>query len=507
MQKHLPKHPLRQQKGTALFSVLILTLVAGAAVSSLVVSFTGQNKANRRSWQYEKSLMMAEAGVQRAITALAYDNDSLSWEMKDLTAVPAEPPEGFWLWAWQPVKDQNGKEVGRYRIEMMPDQPKNRIMRLKVYGMAYERTQNNQPVDGVQRVIGVELKQITLGDFAIATNHQLGGARINGGARIYGGILTGGELHMDASSTGIFNDYTDLQDNQNFTGYNIPSDPPDGEVFVYKDPNLPAGANNGVIKLASQATLGSNDKPMQGIHTAESSSLIDPGNGTSGTQGDGIIGNGEGNAKGPRDHKLPDIQFPDASHDSSFMKQRLAEAKANGDAVHTGDLVFGDTSFTIGSGPALSYDAAAGQITISGPVFVTGNLSALKPLTYSGKGGIFVDGNTHLSEGLEPLDPSQYPAQHAIGMVASGDMQLGRNSGASSKFAGFFFGNRSLNIQKAKIFGNVFGNTVNLPTTGTRPDIYVHPEVMAETGVTLPDFGRAEVVKNAWWEMSGSAAK
>ena len=499
--------PHRSQEGVALFSALILVLVMGAMVTTMAMSFTGQNKFNQRSWKYEKSLMMAETGIQRVITGLAHGNDALTWEMKNLAGAPTSPPTGFWLWSWQSIKDEKGKEIGRYRIEIMPSTSNKKIMRLKAYGMAFEYKKNGEPLESVQRAIGVELRQVSLGDFAIATNHQLGGARINGGARIYGGILTGGELHLDSSSTGVFNDYIDIQDNQNFAGYTTPSELPDAEIFVYKDPNLPAGANNGTVKLASQAALGTSTQPMKNIHTAEDSTLLDPGNGDSITVGDGIIGQGEGRAKGPRDHKLPDLQFPDASTDSAFMSARELDAQLNGNAIHVGDLSFGSSSFTIGDGPALSYNGATGEITINGPVLIKGNVQMTRAITYTGKGGLFVDGNLSSADGVEPSDPAGFPAQHALGLVASGDMQLGSNSGNSTKYAGFFFGNHSLNIQKAKIFGNIFGNTVNLPTTGTRPDIYVHPEVMASTGVELPDFNQAEIVKNMWWELNGSAAK
>ncbi|PKL77289.1 MAG: hypothetical protein CVV27_05995 [Candidatus Melainabacteria bacterium HGW-Melainabacteria-1] len=507
----MPKSRIRRsganQSGAALFGVLMLAGLMSALVGLMAVSFTGQNTANRRSWKHDRALMAAEIGLQRVLTGLAHENDNIKWEHRHLTAAPVNPQPGFWLWQWQTIKNDKGVEIGRYKLEVMPSQSRRKVMRLKATGLSYDRFENNQAVGGVQRTFGVELRQLTMGDFAIASNHQMGGARINGGARIYGGLLTSGEVHLDASSTGIFNDYVDLQAAQNFSGYAMPEDKPDGQVFVYRDQTLPAGANNGVIKLAAQATLGSSDQPMQGIHTAEDSIVIDPGDGTPGTDGDGIIGAGEERAKGPRDHKLPEIQFPDASSGSDFMLNSEADADNNGNAIFDGDLEFGDTSFTIGSGPALSYDASTGNITIDGPIFIRGNVSSTKPLTYAGKGGLFVDGNAVIRQGLEPVDPATYPADHAIGLVASNIMELGENSGNSSKYAGFFFGNNTIKIEKAKIFGNLFGGTVQMPTTGTRPDIYVHPGTMASTGVELPDFIQTEIIKELWWEMSGNANK
>lgn len=498
---------VKNENGSALFGVMILTLVMSSLIGLMVVNLTGQNSFNRRGWKHEKSMVYAESGVQRAMTALAHNNDGMSWDYKDLTAAPASAPDSFWLWQWHSIKDEKGKDVGRYRLEVISNNSKRKLMRLKASGLAYDRYENGKAFGAVQRAFGVELKQLTLGDFAIATNHQLGGARINGGARIYGGLLTAGEVHLDASSTGIYNDYLDLQSNQNFANYSVPEETPDAEVFVYKDPSLPENSNNGVIKLAAQASLGSSDKPMQGIHTAETSAQLDPGDGSPGTEGDGIIGNGEDRAKGPRDHKLPEIQFPDASSGSGFMTNREADAQSNGNAVYEGDLELGETSFSIGDGPALSYDASTGVLTINGPVFIKGNVKTNREIRYSGQGGLFIDGNFSSQQGIEPIDPTQFPDNHALGIVASNTMELGQKSGNSSRYAGFFFGNQTMKIEKAKIFGNLFGGTIQLPQTGTRPDIYVHPEVMGSTGVTLPDFIKAEIVKNMWWEMNGNEAQ
>lgn len=497
---------LRSQRGAALFTVLMIAGLMSALVGLMAISFTGQNNFNRRNWKHDRALMTAEMGIQRAVTGLAHTNDGMSWNYKNLTAAPAAPPASFWLWQWQTIKNEQGVETGRYQIEILPSGSNHKLMRLKATAMVYDRIQNGKAEGVVQRAFGVELRQLTLGDFAIATNHQLGGARINGGARVYGGLLTSGEVHLDASSTGIYNEYVDLQTSQNFAGYGMPEDKPSGEVFVYKDPTLPAGASNGTIRLAAQATLGTAGDPMQGIHTAEDSTVQDPGDGSPGSEGDGILGQGQDRAKGPRDHKLPDIQFPDASSGSTFMDAREIDAAANGNAVYTGDLEFGTTSFSIGSGPALSYDGTTGIITVSGPIFIKGNVKSDRPLRYSGKGGLFVDGDFTAREGVEPVDPAGYGSTHALGVVASDIMELGRHSGDSSHYAGFFFGNNTLKVEKAKIFGNLFGNTIQLPTAGTRPDIYVHPGVMAATGVELPDFVKAEIVRNLWWELSGSAA-
>lgn len=504
----------KQQEGIALFSALILSVIAGAMVTTMVISFTGQNKSSQRSRTYEKSLMVSDMGIQRFLTGLAHDNDGISWSrVNGLTEPPSPLPNGFWLWQWHSVKDVDGKEVGRYRVELLPENGANanRRIRLKAYGMAFTHLENGVPQNKTERAVGVVLERNSLGDFALASNHELGGARINGGSSIHGGILTGGELHLDSSSTGIYNDYGELENPETggkkrsiFSGYNKPGDSPNAEVFVYKDENS-SSSNNGMIKLAAQADLGSGEKPLKGIHTGESSTTKDPGDGGSDIAGDGIIGNGAGNHNGAKsDHNLPNITFPDASMNSEFMNDRRADAGS--DVYQASQLDFsGD--FNLGK---ISYDKSSNTLSISpngSTIYIEGDLNFPGPIKYEGKGGLFVEGNVSAGDGIVPVDPSKYPSDHALGITCTGDMNLGKQSGSSTEYAGFFFGNNSINIKKANIFGNIFGNTVNLPTNGTRPTIIVNPDVMGATGVSLPDFTRFQINKTLWWEFEGRDAR
>lgn len=503
----------KHQEGMALFSALILSVIAGAMMTTMVISFTSQNKSNTHSQTYEKSIMVADIGIQRFITGLTHENDGLKWDtVYGITDVPDSPPNGFWLWEWHPVKDANDKEIGEYRLEMLPigSGDGNRKIRIKAYGRAYTHKEGSTPKNLSQRAVGLELERSSLADFAIASNHQLGGARINGGSTIHGGILTGGELHLDSSSTGIYNDYGELEQSESggkkrgmFSGYNKPGSPPDAEVFVYRDESA-ATANNGMIKLASQAGFGTSDNPLKGVHTAESSTVKDPGNNSGDTAGDGIIGNGaENHHNAKRDHKLPNVTFPDASQGSEFMTERAADANST---LNAADLDF-SKSFVKGN---LSYNKGTQTLTISpngSSVYITGNVNFPGQIKYAGKGGLFIEGNFTADSGIEPVDKSKYPSEHALGITCTGDMMLGKGSGSSTEYAGFFFGNKSLSIEKANIYGNIFGNVVNLPTTGTRPTIIVHPEVMGATGVTLPDFTNYQLNKNLWWEFEGREAR
>lgn len=502
------------QEGVALFSALILSVVAGALMTTMVISFTGQNKANQHSQTYEKSLMVADIGIQRFITGLAHEDDGISWSrVNGMTSKPGTPPNGFWLWEWHKVKDAEGKEVGKYRVELMPvtGADANRKLRLKAYGVSYTHFEGNEPKNVTQRAVGLELERNSLGDFAIASNHELGGARINGGSTIHGGILTGGELSLDSSSTGIYNDYGELETPESggkkrsmFSGYDRPTKDPNAEVFVYRDESS-ASANNGMINLASKAGFGSATNPLKGVHTANDSTALDPGDGGMDEAGDGLIGNGAGNHhNAKRDHKLPNLTFPDASMGSDFMADRKVDAGSN---VFNASALDFSKDFNLG---VLKYDKSKNLLEInpdSSTVYITGDITLPGPIEYKGKGGLFIEGNFTAPDGFVPEDPSKFPSEHALGVTCTGDMSLGQKSGSSTEYAGFFFGNNSINIQKANVYGNIFGNVVNMPTTGTRPTIIVHPEVMGETGVQLPEFTRFLLKKNLWWEYEGRDAR
>lgn len=514
----------RQEKGAALTMVLQLSVVGALMVGAIAYMVTSQNKFNFRVLRSERALWVAETGAQRFLAGFRDRNDCL--EDPTDTSCGSFGSSAYWLNTWIPVHDENNKTIGEYRVSILNDNsnpvcanPSNKRLCIKAEGKVYDAKTGSTEINMVKRAIGVKYEKFTLDNFAIASNHQMGGARINGGARIYGGVFTAGRLGLDASSTGIYNDYHDLQTPQNFPNYTVPSTPPNGEVYVYKDTvsNPPPNPNGG-IELAAQADLGTNTHPFKAIHTDPS--VVDPGNGTPATVGDGVIGNGEGNVFAQKkDHDLPNVNFPDASVNSSFMQDRLAEAQANGcvlgSSTAPANLELGDTTINpiIPGCSNFTYTVSgAGSnrtriIDINGPVFIWGNLSATVDVTYRGKGAIFVTGNATFPKSLQPQVPADYPHNAALGVVASGNVTLGQGSGSGTFYVGSFFGNQSVTVQKCKIFGNIFGGTVNLPTTGTRPDIYVHPEVREQVGVPLPDFTNVRVNKTAWWEMYGRAAK
>jgi len=507
-----------QQKGAALAMVMQLSVVGALMVGAIAYMVTSQNKFNLRTIRSEQSLWMAETGAQRFLAGLKSQNDCISFGITQ--ANPGSSCTGYWLNSWIAIRDESNKTIGEYRVSLLPSTSAN-IKRIKAEGKVYTSKQGSVEVNMVKRVIGMEYQKSTMDNFAIASNHQMGGARINGGARIYGGVFTAGRLGLDASSTGIYNDHHDLDDAQNFAGYPAPTGPPQGEVYVYKDniTNPPPNPNGG-IELASQADLGTNTHPFKGVHT--DSSVTDPGVGTPldpVTVGDSVVGNGEGTQvhADKRDHDLPNVNFPDASTGSQYMQERLAEATLNGCVRGTSgapsNLVLGNSTIAnpagAGCGAKFTYTVSGGTATlhIQGPVFIWGNVSSSRAVVYTGKGAIFASGDATFPEGLEPATATDYPHAAALGVVSSGNISLGENSGSTTKYAATFFGHQSISVQKAKIYGNIFGGTVNLPTTGTRPDIYVHPEVRSQVGVPMPDWSNTRIRMANWWEMHSGAAK
>lgn len=509
----MKRETLNHQKGAALVMVLQLTVVGALMVGGIAFLVTSQNQFNSRTLRSERALWMAETGTQRFLAGFRNQNDCIT---KDISATNLNTScNGYWLNSWIPVRDENSKTIGEYRITMLPGDQSSSVKRIKSEGKVYISKSGTTEIGVAKRVIGAQLERFSLDNFAIASNNQLGGARINGGAKIHGGIFTSGRLGLDSSSTGIYNDYSDLNDAQNFPatisgnpGYSIPAIAPRAEVYVYKD-NItnPPPTPNGGIEIASQSKLGTNTDPMKAIHT--DASVVDPGTGANPplvTVGDGVVGNGEDTQvhADKRDHELPTVTFPDASAGSTYMEERRVEAAANGCQI-TGPVTLDGSDY---SGCAnFTYSATNKLITISGPVYITGDLTLQGPIKYVGRGAVFVIGDILAVKGIEPNVPADYPQNAALGLIASSDMSLTEGNGSSVRYAGSFFGNDTLTIEQCKVFGNIFGGTVNLPTTSTRPDIYVHPEVRAKTGVPMPDFPNSKITKAQWWEMHSDAAK
>ncbi|MBT9545479.1 MAG: hypothetical protein IV090_08825 [Candidatus Sericytochromatia bacterium] len=509
MKRQKPRH----EKGAALVMVLQLTVVGALMVGGIAFLVTSQTQHNFRTLRSEKALWVAETGVQRFMAGFRNDNDCVTKTISENNL--NNTCTGYWLNNWIPVHDENNKVIGEYRVSMLPGNiPAKKI--IKSEGKVYASKNGSTEINMVKRVVGAQLERFSLDNFAIASNNQLGGARINGGARIHGGIFTSGRLGLDAASTGIYNDYNDLNDNQNFQGYPAPVVAPRAEVFVYKDNQAnPPPTPNGGVEIAAQADLGTSTNPLKGLHT--DSSVVDPGTGGNPdplTVGDSVVGNGEDTQvyADKRDHELPAVNFPDASASSQYMADRLAEAQTNG-CVRNSPLVLDNTTVAApggaGCGSKFTYTVSGNTrlLHIQGPVFIYGNVTMNGLIQYTGQGAIFVIGSVTAVKGLEPLVPSDYPNNAALGIVASDDLSLTEGNGSSVKYAGSFFGNRNLNIEMCKIFGNIFGGKVNLPTTGTRPDVYVHPEVRSKVGVPMPDFENSTVTKAEWWEMYGRAAK
>ncbi|PIQ27342.1 hypothetical protein COW36_15640 [bacterium (Candidatus Blackallbacteria) CG17_big_fil_post_rev_8_21_14_2_50_48_46] len=512
-----------REQGAALVMVLQLSVVGALMVGAIAYLVTSQNKYNLHSVRNERALWMAETGAQRFLSGLRNGDDCIDFSIS--TTNLNSSCTGYWLNTWIPIHDENNKTIGEYRVSLLPS-TESKVKRVKSEGKVYDSKNGTVEINMSKRVIGVQFERFSLDNFAIASNHQLGGARINGGVRIYGGVFTAGRLGLDASSTGIYNDYHDLDTNQNFHGYPSPASPPQGEVYVYKD-NIsnPAPNPNGGIDLASQSDLGTNAAAFKAIHT--DASVVDTGTPTGNplpsTVGDSIVGDGQDTQVHANkiDHELPNVNFPDASVNSQFMTDRLVEATTNGcvrgSSGAPSNLVLGNASIAnpagAGCGSKFTYTVTGSGnnqvrlLHIEGAVFIYGSISAAEGIKYTGKGAIFATGNATFSEGLEPSVPTDYPNNAALGVVTSGDMALGQGSGSDTKYVGSFFANQQATINKSKIFGNIFAGRLEIPDTGTRPDIYVHPDVREQVGVPMPDFTNVKVSKTAWWEMYGDAAK
>ncbi len=195
----------------------------------------------------------------------------------------------------------------------------------------------------------------------------------------------------------------------------------------------------------------------------------------------------------------------DVSSDSAFMRARKLDAQLNGQAIYDSDLILSERSFQLGDPVALDYDGKTGQLNVQGTVFVQGNLRLLKPIQYTGQGGLFINGDMFAAQSIKALAPASYPAQSAVAWVVSGQMKLGQRSGPLSHYQGFFFANQLLTLSSAAVLGNLLAQSIRFEPSIFPIRVTHQEQVISKIGVALPDFALNEIKKNLRWQPRASA--
>ena len=158
-----------------------------------------------------------------------------------------------------------------------------------------------------------------------------------------------------------------------------------------------------------------------------------------------------------------------------------------------GTVVAGDLNLTPGtaqtiSGPkgSLSIDAS-GQMTISGIVYVQGNINFNRgsgsTITYSGKGTLVSTGSTYIHTNLLPA--VNFPRTDSLGLIARQNMELATGSGDSQlTLAGAFYAQWSVISKKqSEIAGTLVGSYFAMQNV---PHLFQVPELASNLPPGMP---------------------
>ena len=181
-------------------------------------------------------------------------------------------------------------------------------------------------------------------------------------------------------------------------------------------------------------------------------------------------------------------------------------------------VISGDLNLQPGiSYPALSnangsiYLDNAGNLQISGIVYVTGNINinsgagGLKstPILYDGRGTLVSANNINLSTHV--LSNGMFPADDVMGFIAAKDLNIGTGSGDAhlSLMGAFYAQNQITNAKQNQIAGAMVSNYFQISNV---PDLFHVPTLADNLPPGMPGSGTAytytyQVVHNSWREL------
>jgi hypothetical protein len=142
--------------------------------------------------------------------------------------------------------------------------------------------------------------------------------------------------------------------------------------------------------------------------------------------------------------------------------------RANGTVV-TGPITIQNGTAFSQSGPNGSIDVdTSGNITISGIVYVEGNINFAKsaPMNYTGRGTLVSTGSVYINESLTPK--VMFPTTDVLGVIARRRIELATGAGAAQlKLAGAFYAQEQIVSQKQNelvgTFVTSFFSMTNVP--------------------------------------------
>ena len=167
-------------KGTIIPALLIISSAFIIAIYGLLFVLSLQFDYSQRQISSEKSVNIAEAGINYYLWHLIKNPQDYQDGSDD--------PDGPYIHEY---KDPQGKAIGKFSLEITPPTPSNPVVNVRSTGWTYQHPK-------VKRIINVQLGKLTLTAFAFVHNSNLWFGK---DITVNGPIFSNGGIRMDGTNT------------------------------------------------------------------------------------------------------------------------------------------------------------------------------------------------------------------------------------------------------------------------------------------------------------------
>jgi hypothetical protein len=305
----------------------------------------------------------------------------------------------------------------------------------------------------------------------------------------YDETLTATDLSFEASGTAaVRNNYDGMNATLSSRMPGLSTVPFNGENVQTLDAEM--RVKHGRVNLSGTATVGQTDVSGGSPAVKETLDGVYVNDGYGGTSGAGNVYSDNGTAQL---YDLgDDIPFPSLNDPIDAYPDFRSYLAANA-LVISGDVTLQPgVTYTspYSANGSLSVDAS-GNVSISGIVLVTGNVTIsagagpLKntPLVYDGRGTIVSGGNMYINTHVISRD--QFPTNDVMGFLSYHDMEIGTGPGASQlNLMGAFYAQQAITNQKQNsLAGAMVSNYFNVFNV---PSIYQVPSLVDNLPPGMP---------------------
>jgi hypothetical protein len=343
-----------------------------------------------------------------------------------------------------------------------------------------------------------EVKSLSVWDNAIFGGTGASGAIINGNCTIAGSVhilgtgLTATDTAMDlGGGATILNQYTGISSTLN-------------NVLVLNALAIAAlpgklrtelRVKRGLTSINSGASgVGESTCKVKGVYTNDGFSGSQPGN---------VYSDNGKNQKYdlPADLDIP-FPMPDTANPPLSTALDITASLPLSGGVYK--LNADTPNFSLSSGAnSISWNQAAGTLTLSGVFKVNGNLDLAKKnafIYYNGKGTLWATGNVVIHDCVFPATASSFPTTNAIGVIAGNDIEICTGAGESAaRLAGAFYAvNRIISAKQTQTAGTWVSNYFDLGSQV--PSVYQVPSLHKNLPPGMPGGDPYFFIKTVYWK-------